>query len=250
MISVEESVLEVLLKFIEAYKLGKPVLGKIKKQLEKIIDKQDNILTSDTKEFEALKRINENPNFCRLEELIGTHPHLRLVNIGIYIMQLNDNDKRELIKKIKNRVNKKHGRRGMKILHLGSTGVIYDVIEYLDRLKLTRGYDKEHIVSEFDKILDEWDKITIFVKSEEDKKVLRRNILLYITLKYPLFFVFAYGTACDVAKKTIADMDNDGLISQKNKYLLFGKWGEDKAGKAKNIWRFELCTGESPEDIF
>ena len=89
MIDVGASALELLLALKEAYKLGKPVLDKIKKQLEKIVDKQDNILTSpsDIKEFEALKRINEDPRFSRLEELIGTHPHLRLVNIGIYIMQ-------------------------------------------------------------------------------------------------------------------------------------------------------------------
>ena len=58
--------------------------------------------------------------------------------------------------------------------------------------------------------------------------------------KLPIFFVFSYGSACRVAMTTIAEMNNDGQITQRYGYLFWVKPGEDRAGKVKYTWEFEL----------
>lgn len=237
MINVGESEVDQFNTLLKLYEVGKDV----KQTIIDLLDKKKYGFVPNAQEARALKRINENPRFCRLKELTGKHESLNLVRVGIYIMELNDIGERQLINEIRDRVNKRYGSRGMKIINLGSTGTIFDVIDYLDTLKLRKGYNKEHIISEFNKILDDWEKITIFVKSGQDEKSLYQNIQLQMRLKHPIFFVFAYGKACSVAMKTIADMNNAGLITQKNHYLFWSKPGKDRAGKLKYAWTFELC---------
>lgn len=239
MINVGESEIDQLNTLLKLYEAGKDV----KRTIINLLDKKKYGFVPDEQEAKAIKRISESPRFCRLKELIGNHESLNLVRVGIYIMELNDIGERQLINEIRNRVNKRYGHRGMKIINLGSTGTIFDVIDYLDTLKLRKGYGKEHIILEFNKILDNWERITIFVKSEQDEKSLYQNIQIYMRLKHPIFFVFAYGTACSVAMKTIADMNNARLITQKNHYLIWSKPGKDRAGKLKYAWNFELCPG-------
>lgn len=229
--------LDQLRVFMELYKAGKDV----KQKIVGILDKNKYGFVPNAQEANSLQRINESPIFCRLKECIGDHWSLDLVKVGMYIMELNDEGERNLIRKIRDRTNKKHGPRGMKIINLGSTGVINDVISYLDNLKLRKGYSQKHVYEEFEKILDKWEQISIFVKSEHNEDTLYDDILSHMYLKHSIFFVFAYGSACNVAMKIIAEMNNDGMITERNGYLLWVKPGKDRAGKVKYTWEFELC---------
>jgi len=236
--------------FITLRKRGEDVDQEIKDYLDE--KKEKFGFTPDKEEASSLKKIGKDPRFCRLEELIGSHESLNLVRVGIHIMKLNDEGKRQIIDKIKRNIKKKYGYRGIIILDIGTTGVIFDVISYLDNtLRLRKGHSKEKILKEFNRMLDEWENITIFVREEHNKGFVWNHIELYMRLKYPLFFVFAYGSACDVAMKTIAEMNVAGLITQENHYLFFVNSEKDKAGKVKMSWRFEKITpSETSEFIF
>ncbi len=234
----ETQEIEQLKTLLELYKIGKDV----KRKIIGILDKKKYGFVPNTTEANSLQRINESPIFCRLKECAGNHWSLNLVKVGIYIMELNDEDERILVREIRDRIHKQHGPKGMKILNLGSTGVILDVIEYLDDLKTRKGYGEEHIASEFDRILENWEQISIFVRSEHDENALYDEILTHMYRKIHIFFVFAYGTACKVAMTTIAEMNNEGMITERYGYLFWVKPGKDRAGKIKYTWEFELCT--------
>lgn len=229
--------LEQLRLLLELYKAGKDV----KQKIVALLDSRKYGFVPNAQQANALQRINESPVFCRLKECVGKHWSLNLVKIGIYIMELNDEDERQLIKEIRDRANKKYGPRGMKVLALGSTGVILDVVDYLDGLKLRKGYGETYIASEFDKIIDTWEKITIFVKSKHDEDAVYVDIIKHMSDKHPIFFIFAYGSACNVAMRIIAEMNNDGMITQRYGYLFWTKPGKDRGGKIKYTWDFELC---------
>ena len=190
------------------------------------------------KESDSIQKIDKNPKFSRLIELIGKHESLYLVKIGIYIMTLNDKGKRQLIDTIKEDVANKYGTVGVNILYLGSTGVVFDVIDYLDTLNL-KGKTKDEIITEFERILDEWEQITFFITKDHDENHVRENIEIHMKLGQPIFFVFAYGSACNVAMRTIAKMNVERLIRQKDHYLFFVTPDIDKAGRIKMAWRFE-----------
>lgn len=233
--SQEANQLETLL---ELYKIGKDVEQKV----IELLDKKKYGFVPNAQEANSLQRIRESPLFCRLKECVGNHWSLNLVAVGIYIMELNDEGERKLIQEIRDRTNKKYGPRGMKIVNLGSTGVILEVIEYLDSLKLRKGYSKEHIGLGFDNILDGWEQISIFVKSGHDEDILYSDIVDHMFRKIPIFFIFSYGSACTVAMKIIAEMNVNGLIIQRYNYLFWVKPGKDRAGKVKYTWDFELSS--------
>jgi hypothetical protein len=213
-----------------------------KNKIISIINKGKYGFVPDPREANSLQRINESPIFCRLKECIGNHWSLNLVKVGMYIMELNDEGERKLIKEIRDRISKKYGPRGMKIIDLGSTGVIFDIIDYLDGLRMRKGYGKEYIASEFEKMLDNWYQISIFVKSKHDEDSLYNDILDHMYRKFPIFFVFAYGSASNIAMKIIAEMNNQGMITERFRYIFWVKPGRDKAGMVKYAWDFELCT--------
>ena len=194
-------------------------------------------------EAKAIYEVDQKDVYIRLKQCLGGHWALELLRVGIYISRLNDEGKRGVVRKIKDGVFKKYGPRGIKIIDMGATGIIVSVASYLSDRKIRENLNPLDMALEFDKLLDGWDQATVFVKKDDEVTPIYSKILGHMD-KYPLFFIFAYGSAVLKASKAIAKLNNEGKIHDK-KYLFFTYPNIDQAGLRNNSWVFQ----QLPQDV-
>ncbi len=149
------------------------------------------------------------------------HWYLKLIKVGIYISELIGEGKRERARLLEEEAYKRYGRKGKRILQLASTGVLVPVMQYIIDLKLNKGANPIELNNEFDKILDEWEKISIPVHRESEKNMINDAIKEKMNAGYPIFFVYACGSVSKIAQLTLAEMRNQNIFD--NKYLMFLK---------------------------
>ncbi|MBI5061401.1 MAG: hypothetical protein HZB67_03735 [Candidatus Aenigmarchaeota archaeon] len=104
---------------------------------------------------------------------------------------------------------------------------------------MNRNFSQIDIGLELDKIIEEWDHITIFVEKGEDETGLRILIIEYLRKRLDIFFVFAYGKASVPAYNIIAELNNENLIRE-NGYMFSTNVKTDGYGLQVYSWAFEL----------
>ncbi len=122
---------------------------------------------------------------------------------------------------------------------MGSTGVVTDVIQYLSFIKIKNNLSQIDVSLEFDKILENWEQITIFVKAEDKKEEIYSKIKSFMERRLHVFFVFAFGSASPIAMQAIAQLHNDRTISNES-YLPFVIPKMNLVGTEIYTWSFEL----------
>jgi len=183
-----------LLALIASGKYGLKVIAHIRQKIREKLNERKYGFVPDANETQALYEINKKEVYKRLKVCLGGHWGLDLLRVGIYISKLNDEGKRETIRKIKDHVYSKYGSRGIKIIDMGATSVIDSVASYLSDRKIRDNMNPLDLALEFDKLIEGWDKVTVFVKRDEKDNLIYKKILKCMD-NYPLFFVFAYGSA-------------------------------------------------------
>jgi hypothetical protein len=154
------------------------------------------------------------------------------------LSQSPDEGKTKIIERIKNEVYDKHGYEGIRVLNMGSTGVLMQIIQYMSDLKLKHNYSQKFMADHFDEIINQWKKITIFHKSEDGQKGLERNIIHFMDAHHDIFFVFSIGEVSGQAKLAIASLKNSNKISKKGYMLTLNSRKEDLIGKEWYAWVF------------
>jgi len=179
-------------------------------------------------------------SFSTLKICVGSkHWALNSVAVGLYISQLNDSGERDEVNMIRREIKKNKGRRHLNIVHMGSTGVIKGVINHLDDLRL-KGFSRISLTEEFERIIAEWDTITIFVHLNDIKTKVQYKIREKLQVRMPLFFVFSYGwEAANIAISAISEIRNNKEIEPEG-YLFEGERRFDDVGTRVYMWTFEL----------
>ena len=90
------------------------------------------------------------------------------------------------------------------------------------------------------KIVCNWDKITIFVKTIDTVEITKAKIQNLMDLKKELFFVFAYKNAVIITQVSIAELNTCGLFH--GNYLFEAKGNVDGAGIEYYSCFFERLT--------
>ncbi len=201
--------------------------------------KKDFGFTPSPERAKEIYQIGLSKSFDTLKEIVGKdHWALNLIKVGIHLAELSDKGERELVDKIRAESHKNKGRTALSVVNLGSTGAINGIIKYLDNLR-TKGFLIEALLEEFDRILTEWEQITIFVKKDTDQLTVRAAITDKITRKLPIFFIFSYGAlASDSAMKSIAELNNANQL-RPNGYDWDAYPQFDGVGTQIYMWTFE-----------
>ena len=201
--------------------IAKGLTEPIKNKIKEVWLKLEYGVTINVEESESLKKISENDFYLLFKKYLGEHWSLKLIKVGIYISELNEEGKRERAKQLYDESFKKYGRKGQRIIQLASTGILVPVMKYIVDLKLDKGANPIVLNREFDKILDEWEQISIPVHRESSEEAINNEIQKKISKGYPIFFVYASGSASKIAQLTLAKMRNENMFD--HKYLMFPK---------------------------
>lgn len=188
-----------------------------------------------------IQDIGQKTYFKCLKECIGKkHWALDHIKVGITISELGGKGDIVGVNEIRKEIRKNKGSNALNIVKMGSTGAIMGVINYLDALR--RGdYSQKVIVEEFEKIISEWLRITVFVRKEDSKVHIGNIIKAKLSNRLPLIFVFSYGfDANSVAMHSISDLRNEGEIEPED-YILESLPSFDGVGTEIYMWTFTLC---------
>lgn len=193
----------------------------IKQKIRDIISSEKYLISLSKEETTSLRRITQTPIYKRMERCLLGHWSMNLIALGLYVAELNQlNQGKDIQERVRSAVHEKYRARGIRILDIGSTGVIENVLNYLDNINLRKNYNVLEMGRLFDAILDEWENITLFIKSGESPNNIEIKIGDMIANKKKLFFVFACGSAIGPTINTIAKMNIQGLLKG---YLFEGK---------------------------
>jgi len=125
-----------LLELIVAGKLVGDALKEAKKKIKELWERKEYGFTPDPELASKLQRISKNDAYNRMKELIGNHPFLSLVRLGLVFAEISEEGEAEKIARVKREVHHIYGIKGVRVLTMGSTGVLLDVIRYLSDLKI------------------------------------------------------------------------------------------------------------------
>lgn len=228
-----------LLNWITLGKLTGDALEWARKRVKELWEKKEYGFTLNPELASDLQRISKSEAYKRIKECIGNSNLLGLVKLGLRIEELSDEGKVSLIANIKNDVYKKYGVEGVRILTMGSTGLLMGIIQYLSSIKIENNYSQTYMTDLFNRTLDNWMNITIFHKTEQGQKALEQKILAYMNGHHELFFVFSIGTASEQATKVIATLNNNGTIRKKGYMFNLYSRKEDLYGRVRHTWAFQ-----------
>ncbi|MBL7148316.1 MAG: hypothetical protein ISS82_05815 [Nanoarchaeota archaeon] len=233
----------------ELLELFKNSSGNVKDKIIQIIKEklslQKPLISISKEETRTFYEITKTQIYAEMENCLGSHWSMNLIALGLYVAQLNKDQKTELQKRVSQEVHLRYGVKGLRILEIGSTGAIINIIRYISDIKVRQNYTFIEIGKLFDKILEEWQNITIFVKSEETINNIEIKIMNFISLKKPLFFIFAYGSAVNNTISTIAKLNNDDTF-RSNGYIFYANTqyiGDDINKKEAYSCYFENIKG-------
>ena len=125
------------------------------------------LVSLSNEETTKLYEITKLDLYKRLSACLISHWAMNLIALGVYVSKLNESDQRDIVERVKSEVHSKYQALGLRILYMGSTGVIQHIIEYLSDLKINKNYNSTQMGAMFDKIIEKWDEITTFVKATD-----------------------------------------------------------------------------------
>lgn len=236
------------LSLIISGKYGADAVKYFRERIREQLDKENYGFVPNAEESKAIYEINKKDVYQRLKSCLGGHWALDLLRVGIYISKLNNDGKRDTVKKIREHVHSKYGIRGVKIIDMGATSIIESVASYLSDRKMRDNMNPLDLALEFDKLIDGWEKVTIFVKRDENESLIYKKIVSHMD-NHPLFMVFAYGSAVMIASRAIAKLNNEKVI-QNNRYFFYTYPNFDQAGLQNNAWVFEQLMRDTTDGLF
>lgn len=208
---------------------GREIVNKTLNLFTNLINSKKFGFTTSEKLAYSLENIGQRDSFKRLKQCVGNHWAMNLIRVGIHISELNDEGQRKMIEELRGEVFRRSSERGIRVLNIGATRTINSIINYLSNLKIEKNLSQDELGKELDQIINNWNKITIFVKKENSVDEIHKTTLKKIESKFQLFFVFAYGSAREIAIRAIAKLNNEKKIYQ-NDYIFNTSNMQDLAG--------------------
>ncbi len=234
-----------LLKLVALQKVSGKILDWTYQRIKELWEKREYGFTPDPEVAAGLQNISKSDAYKRMRECIGNHRFLGLVKLGFRVDELNEQGKTAAIANIKSNVFEKHGIEGVRIITMGTAGILTGIIQYLSDTKLKNNYSQAIMSDQFDNIIKNWTQITIFHQAEKGSRTLEKSIRTFMKANYPIFFVFSMGAASEQATKLIAQLRRDDII-RKNGYMFTLYRRKEVAGRVMHTWLFQNIEDFKP----
>lgn len=160
-------------------------------------------------DFNSFQDMKNDAIFRQLKHLIGKHETLPIILVGLHLHGYSGHEKRRVAEENRNEVYKRHKARGISILNIASTGFIEAFISWISEYNIKNNPSRLELVDLYEKILDDWEEMSFFVKSLTSKKVLSNNVIGRINSGKPTSFVFASGSAIPIAEGVMNNLEKE-----------------------------------------
>jgi hypothetical protein len=220
----------------------------VKKTIVEAWLKRQYGVTIPVQDAESLRKISETDFYKLFKRYLGGHWSLELIKVGLYLQQLNEAGDTQRVRQLIDEAYQKRGLSGSRIIQLASTGVLELVMNYLIDLKVRKRVDTLVLHKEFDKILEEWQSISIPIQHDSKEVVIQSEIQKIMDRKNPIFFVYACGSAARNAQLILAGLNNTKFWQ--GKYLMYSHVKnvrrQDGAIIEYCMWEFEILESIPP----
>lgn len=203
-------------------KIGKEYAPKLYEIIRNKFNEKKYAFVPNKDEAETLKKLGEKSTYKRFKKLLPTHWGNDAIRTAEFIMILEQKKDIERIKEIKGQVFRNLKLPGLRLVEMVQTDVIRAALDYVEDLKSKYSYSQEDINREFENLLMRWERITIFVKSDDAIEKIKQKSIDFIERKEPTFFLFAKGSAIDNTCLVIAELIKEKYVIQ-NGYIWFAQ---------------------------
>ena len=220
-----------------AYGFFKSFLQEQKENLDIFFVKNKVGFLPEGLDYSIYRKLQKSTIFRQLKFLIGKdHPTIRIVLTGLYLNSLDRDTRFKCVDENKDQVYKKHGREGVSILNMASTGFMESFIRWLSKYALDNKLSQQEIISSYEQNVKDWDKRTIFVKKEHGVNYIQHRCKVKLGEGLMVFFMFASGGAVKIAEETYNNLKEDQTFLESN-YIITPQYLNDS--KFEMVWIFE-----------
>ncbi|MBU4266208.1 MAG: hypothetical protein L6243_00325 [Candidatus Altiarchaeales archaeon] len=175
-------------------------------------------------------------NYVRFKQCVGKHWSLGLIKVGLHLMDLTEDGQHELINQIKSEMSHRYPKRAMKVINIASSGALPALITYISKVQHEEALSNKLCACRFEEFLDNWENMTIWIKSGMSKEDVDGDITAKIVKNEPEILVFAIGeNAKRPASKAIASLKNEQIL-RRNGYMMYLIPKTNRLGVPISVW--------------
>src|SRR3989338_1512042 len=161
-----------------------------------------------------LKNSQKTQSFKQLKYLIGNHPTLPIISIGLWINSLPEEKQKKVAEEIRNSIYKMHKKKGVSILNMASTGFMEGFIKFLTNYNLKKNLTKEELIDIYEQSLEDWEKISLFIQKNNPLENILQAIQLKLAQGMSFIYVFASYGAIQTMQSVIVQLRSSNLLLQ------------------------------------
>ena len=154
------------------------------------------------------------------------HWGVDVVRTACYIMILEEKGDNNRVKEIKDSVFRNRKVLGLRLVEMVQNGVFIAVLDRLTTLKDKHSYSREDLENDFENVLSDWKRITIFIQNIDSKEKIKNQAKQFIDSSESTFFILAKGNSITTAQNVLVELQNERYLIEKG-YIWFAKTAND-----------------------
>lgn len=107
-------------------------------------------------DYTDYQKIKNKSIFKQLKFLIGNHPTLSIILIGLHISSLDRKLKNTLFEENKQAIYDKYRAKGVAIMNMTTTGFLEDYVKWLTKYNVDKNPSKQELIDVYENILEDW----------------------------------------------------------------------------------------------
>ncbi len=206
------------------FDFSKKGYGKIKKHIQDKSNEKKYAFIPNKIEANLLLKINKNPQYREVEQLVPKYRYIDLIRTGLLICdyersRTQKNDRR--IKEMKVQIIRRpNGSKLLKIVDLPTTPFFSVILDFLHNCKKSN-YSDVQLEEKFDELIDEWVKNSMLVKSEHKTDDIISFCESHIESKTHLFYYLGMKKAAYTVEEATNQLVEDKFFERNGyKYII------------------------------
>lgn len=243
--TITDTASQLPLKDILSYAVGKGILdfasAESAKLKQLIIDKYNEeryAFVPDKKEAQRLEAISKESEYIEISSLIPNYRYIDILQTGILIDEYNKESSQKAKKRVKairkEVATRPNGNFLIKIANLPGTPIFSTVLEYLHGLKI-RGYSESQIEETFNGFVNDWQKVSLFVRNEDSQSTVERFCKKQVGNHEFVFFIFGMGKVVEKVEGAMKKLEKEKFFGDHNYVYRTIKTSESEDGGQRKM---------------